>query len=307
MERQTILGAGGIIGKELARILPEYTTDIRLVSRHPEKVNAGDTLFSADLNNAEQVAEAVTGSAVVYLTAGLPYRAKTWQQQWPRILENTIQACKKLGACLIFFDNFYSYGKTDGAITEQSPHHPSSKKGKVRLALARMLESAWSKGEIEGAIVRAADFYGPGAANGVFNLLVADKLKQKKKAQWLCNDQVRYSMTFTPDAARGTAMVGNTTGAMNQVWHLPTSAEEMNAASLIALCAETAGAPSRTMILKKWMLQLGGLFDPTVGELIELLYEYQYDYIFDSSKFEKQFDFKATPYREGIKRTLQDA
>ncbi len=36
---QTILGAGGSIGIELAKALPKYTTDIRLVGRNPKKVN----------------------------------------------------------------------------------------------------------------------------------------------------------------------------------------------------------------------------------------------------------------------------
>jgi len=32
---QTILGAGGAIGVELAKALPKYTSKIRLVSRNP--------------------------------------------------------------------------------------------------------------------------------------------------------------------------------------------------------------------------------------------------------------------------------
>lgn len=47
--KQTILGAGGPIGIELAKALTAYTTDIRLVSRNPKKVNQTDTLFPADL------------------------------------------------------------------------------------------------------------------------------------------------------------------------------------------------------------------------------------------------------------------
>ena len=48
---QTILGAGGAIGKELARELHTYTNDIRLVSRNPKAVNKSDQLMSADLTS----------------------------------------------------------------------------------------------------------------------------------------------------------------------------------------------------------------------------------------------------------------
>jgi hypothetical protein len=34
-----------------------------------------------------------------------------------------------------------------------------------------------------------------------------------------------------------------------------------------------------------------------------MLYQYDRDYIFDSSKFEKEFNFTPTPYKEGIHQT----
>lgn len=306
MKIQTILGAGGVIGKELAKILPRYTEQVRLVSRHPEKINASDEIFTADLNNLSQVEEAVKGSEVIYLTAGLPYNIKIWQEQWPRIMQNSILACKKYGAKLIFFDNIYIYGKVNGPITENTPYHPCSKKGKVRLQLTQMLTEAWNKGDITGAIVRSADFYGPGADNAPFNLLVLDKLRQHQKAQWICKDNVRYSMTFTPDAASGTALIGNTADAVNQVWHLPASSESVTAGDLIKLSAEIAGASAKHILLKKPMISLTGLFNRNVREMKEMLYQYEYDYIFDSSKFEKRFNVKAATYKEGIIRILQE-
>jgi len=68
---QTILGSTGIIGKSLAKELPKYTKQIRLVSRDPKKVKETDELYKADLLDAGQVLNAVKGSDVVYLTVGL--------------------------------------------------------------------------------------------------------------------------------------------------------------------------------------------------------------------------------------------
>ena len=67
---QTILGAGGSIGQELAKSLKQFTDDIRLVGRHPHKINDTDQLFPADLTLRKQVFEAVKGSEIVYLTIG---------------------------------------------------------------------------------------------------------------------------------------------------------------------------------------------------------------------------------------------
>ncbi len=305
MKIQTILGAGGTIGKELAGILPEYTDHIRLVSRNPRKINPDDELFPGDLNDPARTDQAVAGSEVVYLTAGLSYRTKVWQEQWPRIMENVIRACGKNGAKLVFFDNIYCYGKVKGPLTENSPYHPSSEKGKVRARIAQMLADACDKGEITGAIVRAADFYGPHVNNAAFNMLVLNRLQKKKKAQWLCNDRVLYSMTYAPDAARGTALVGNTPDAMDQIWHLPTS-EPLTANELIVLSAEAAGTSPKHTVLKRGALRLAGLFDATTRELIEMLYQYENDYIFDSSKFETWFETEPTSYREGIAAALKN-
>lgn len=52
---QTILGAGGIIGKELAKSLPKYTDRIRLVSRNPKKTNLTEKAVSAKRVDAEKI------------------------------------------------------------------------------------------------------------------------------------------------------------------------------------------------------------------------------------------------------------
>src|SRR6056300_1571380 len=100
---QTILGAGGAIGVELARALKEYTNDIRLVSRNPKKVNETDELFKADLLNASEVKNAVKGSSIVYVTVGFPYNLKIWKECWPKFTENVIDACMEYDCKLVFF------------------------------------------------------------------------------------------------------------------------------------------------------------------------------------------------------------
>src|SRR5580658_9775751 len=134
----TILGAGGPIGNELAKILAARNMPFRLVSRNPRPV-AGGTLFPADLADREQTIRAVAGSMVVHLLAGLQYNLGVWQELWPRIMANTIEACKRANAKFIFFDNVYMYGKVVGPMTENTPYAPCSKKGEVRAKIATAL------------------------------------------------------------------------------------------------------------------------------------------------------------------------
>src|SRR6218665_674038 len=107
---QTILGANGAIGTELAKVLKNYTNEIRLVSRNPKKVNDIDTLLSADLTNREDVFNAIEGSEIVYLTIGFEYKLSVWQKYWPALMQNVIDACIENNSKLVFFDNVYMIG-----------------------------------------------------------------------------------------------------------------------------------------------------------------------------------------------------
>jgi nucleoside-diphosphate-sugar epimerase len=302
---QTILGAGGVIGNELAKSLPRYTDKIRLVSRHPRKVNPNDEIMSADLLNAGQVLKAVQGSEIVYLTAGLSYNLDIWRSQWPVIMKNVTAACMKHNAKLVFFDNVYSYGRVDGWMTEDTPMNPSSRKGEVRKQIAEMIMNAVRTGDLHAIIARAADFYGPDTPLSFITVMVFDNLRKGRKAQWLINDSVRHSLTYTPDAGRATAVLGNTESAYDRVWHLPTDRNVLTGRQFIETAAAEFGAGPRYTVLPRWMVQLAGLFNGNVRESVEMLYQNDSDYLFDSGKFEKAFDFRATPYRQGIRETVQ--
>jgi nucleoside-diphosphate-sugar epimerase len=302
---QTILGSSGVIGKELAKSLTQYTNEIRLVSRNPKKVNENDELFTADLTDAGQTIKAVEGSEVVYLTAGLQYDTKIWRTQWPVVMKNVIEACKQSNSKFVFFDNVYSYGKVDGWMTEETPIKPDSEKGKVRAELHKMIMEEVEKGTLRAIIARAADFYGPETPLSFVNIMVFENLKKGKKAQWFIDDMKRHSLTYTPDAGRGTAILGNTESAYNQVWHLPTNKDALTGKEIIGLAARVMGVNPDYMIVKKWMVGLLGLFNKIIKENNEMLYQNDSDYLFDSTKFEKEFNFKPTSYEDGIKATAE--
>jgi hypothetical protein len=48
-----------------------------------------------------------------------------------------------------------------------------------------------------------------------------------------------------------------------------------------------------------------GWFMPIMKEMVEMLYQYDRDYDFNSSKFEKKFKFKPTSYLDGIREVVQ--
>jgi nucleoside-diphosphate-sugar epimerase len=299
----TILGAGGAISNDLATRLAAADLPFRLVGRNPSSRPGAREVIAADLTNFDQTARAVDGSDIVFLLAGLKYDRKVWAEQWPRILANTVEASKRAGARLVFFDNVYMYGRVNGLMTEQTPFHPSSRKGEIRSRIADSLIDEWKGGKLTAMIARAADFYGPGAANGLPNTLVFDPLSKGKSATCLAADNLPHSYTYAPDAADALMKLAQTESAWNQTWHLPTTPNPPTGREFIEAAAEAMGVAPKYRILGSAMLGVAGLFNPTIREVREMLYQNNAPYLFDSSKYARAFGFSGTPYSDGIRAT----
>jgi nucleoside-diphosphate-sugar epimerase len=299
----TILGAGGDVGGKLAGLLAEKNQPFRLVGRNPIPVPGAAETLAADISDLDQTVRAVAGSSVVHLLAGLKYDRNVWQELWPRIMSNTIEACKRAGARLIFFDNVYMYGKVSGPMTEESPFNPCTKKGEIRAKIAATLIDSWKSGALTGMIARAADFYGPDTHNGVANVLAFEPLSRKKKASWLVNDAVPHSYTYTPDAAQSLVQLAERATAWNQTWHVPTAPDSPTGKEFIAMAAKEFGVAPKYRVLSKPLVKVAGWFNPATAESYEMLYQNDSPYLFDSGKYAGEFGFAGTPYADGIRVT----
>ena len=305
MALHVILGAGGVIANGLAKELADHNEKIRLVSRNPKPIQ-GAEVFPADVTDFRRTLQAIDAGSVVYLCIGLKYDYRVWRAVWPAIMDNVLKACTEKKARLIFFDNVYMYGRVVGSMTEDTPYNPSSKKGDLRARIATRLMSEVRKGNITASIARAADFYGPGAdKTSVPNMLVFANLARGKKAQWLLNAGVKHSFTYIPDTARALYLMANNEDSWNQVWHLPTAADPLTGKEFIEAAARAMGKNPGYMILNRWMIRLGGIYNRTIRELNEMSYQNEYEYIFDSSKFHNAFHFQPTGYQDGILGTAR--
>jgi nucleoside-diphosphate-sugar epimerase len=305
MAIHTLLGANGTIATELIPILQSNEQQIRLFSRNPKPL-PGAEILSGDILNREDVFQAVKGSDVVYLLVGLDYNRKIWEKNWPVIMRHTIEACKASGARLVFFDNVYMYGRVKGNMTESTPFNPNSVKGRIRAEIDEMLLKEMNTGGLQAIIAKSADFYGPRAkTTSVAGLMVFDKMKQGKTAQWFVDSGQPHSFTYTPDAARGLYLLATTEWAYGQTWHLPTATPALTGKEFVELAAKYMHAQAKIQVLPKWLVGTFGWFVPIMKELGEMLYQNEFPYHFDSSKFEKAFNVQPTTYEGGIRQTAE--
>ena len=82
-EIHTVLGANGAIGKAVIKELEIRQLEIR-------KVSTKATWVQANLLDKDAAASAIEGSSYVYLCIGLPYSAKVWETQWPKVMQNVM-------------------------------------------------------------------------------------------------------------------------------------------------------------------------------------------------------------------------
>lgn len=306
---QTILGAGGQIAVELARELADsHTTDLRLVSRNPRRVNPSDVLAPADLLDAAQTAAAVRGSDTVYFTAGLPADTRLWEARFPTMLENALAATRAAGAAFVYFDNTYMYPQDDRVQTEETPFAPVGPKGRVRAAMASMVLDELARGDIPVLIARAPEFYGPGRTQSFTNALVVERLRAGRRPLVPVRDDRRRTLIWTPDASRALALLGNTPDAFGQTWHLPTSADRPTYREFVATAAAAFGRGPAYTVVPNWVLRAGGVLSPRVREIGELLPRYAHHSLFDSGKFRSRFPgFRVTTYPEGLEAIARES
>lgn len=303
---QAILGAGGAISPALAECLTNHHIPVRLVSRTAPASPFG-TPFSADISTADGALKAIEGCEVAYLTVGLPYKLSVWEQQWRPLMQQVVNACMQSGTKLIFIDNIYMVSDASiPHIKEESPMEPSSKKGKIRADVDRILLNGINTGKLQAIIARSADFYGhmPPFKSLLLDMVIT-RMAKGKSPQWFYTVDRKHSFTYTPDMAEALYLMSTRPDSFNRIWNLPT-AKAMKMSELIDITNRHLGTDMKPMVMSELLMKLVRLFVPPLMEMKELKYQMVQDYWLDSSAFESFFGFQPTSYDKGIGQVLQN-
>lgn len=301
--RHLIVG-DGVIGRATAQALGECGQSVVLASRSDAGARlSGVPHIALDALDGAALRTATQGVTHLYLMLGLPYRASVWERDWPRMVQNAIDAALAHGARLVWFDNLYAYGPVPLRVPmrEDHPIDPPSRKGKVRATLPTMLQEAGARRGLRWLVARSADFYGPDVRlSSLYNAAIERQL-QGRAAFWLGDPDKRHSFTYTLDAGLATAWLALDDGAWQQTWHLPTADPALSPRELLTQSARLLGAPTAVRALPIPLVRLASLVNAMAREVGEMLYQNQQVYVFSSEKFMARYPaFRVTPYAEGL-------
>ncbi len=302
-ELHTILGTGPL-GMAVMRALLSKGLSVRMINTRGEaQVSPSVEIIKADAYSFDSLRDAIQGSSHVYQCAQPHYHE--WPQKFPGLQANIIEAVASINAKLVIADNLYMYGPTNELIHEKLPINATTRKGRTRAQMAESAMRAHQEGKLPVVIGRASDFFGPGVKDSALGDRAIEPVLLGKTAQLIGRLDQPHTFTFIDDFGKALVMLGERDDAYGQIWHVPNDSPKITQAELMNLFFAEAGTTPRMAGTGALMLRIVGLFVPGAYETVEMLYEFEKPFIVDSSKFEQHFEYRATPIREAIKKTLE--
>jgi nucleoside-diphosphate-sugar epimerase len=303
-ELHVIFGTGAVGMSVMDELIRRGRRRVRMVNRSGRaRVPHGVEVVGGDATDEAFARGASEGASVVYFALNPPY--DKWPELFPPLQAGVLEGAASAGAKLVAMENLYMYGLTSGRpLTEDLPHAPNTRKGRVRARMSAELMEAHSSGRVRVAIGRASDYFGPRVLASAAGEQVFGRAVQGKSAQVAGDPNQPHTYTYAPDIGRGLVILGEREEALGQAWHLP-SPETLTTRQFVEMIFEEVGKPARIQAAPKILLRAMGLFNPGIRETIEMLYEFEEPFAVDHSKFEQAFGEPATPLREAIRGTVR--
>jgi nucleoside-diphosphate-sugar epimerase len=249
-------------------------------------------------------AHAARGATALVQCLGAPYHR--WVLDLPPLQAALLAAARHTGARLVRLENLYGYGPVDGPMHEDLPLVAQTRRGRVRADMSRALLAAHAAGDVEISIGRASDFVGPGVALSSMGERAVGNLARGEAAELLGDPERRHAFTAIDDVGRGLATLALDPRAAGGVFHLPTAPAWIPRA-IVSHLAGLLGGPDRVSVPPWLLLRVVGIFQPPVGELWEMRYQFERDFEVDDSRFQQTFGYGATPMEETLAATATAA
>jgi nucleoside-diphosphate-sugar epimerase len=300
-----VIFGGGQVGQPLARALLGLGLRVRM-ARRSAGAPEGVELMRGDATDPAFCREAARGACSVYHCMNPPYSTRVWADVVPKYIENLIAAAGSAGARLVVLESVYMLGRTGGRpMNEDTPMNPCSRKGEIRAREAERLFDAHRRGQVLATAGRASDFYGPGATLSHLGDQFWKPVIAGGRGRVLVNPDAIHTYHYVPDVAAGLAALG-TAGddAFGKPWMLPCApAESMRA--LVARLSRCLGRDIRFAKLPRWAIQALGPVVPMLGEINEMMYQWEEPFVIDDSRFRAAFPCKPAEAGQAASDTVE--
>jgi nucleoside-diphosphate-sugar epimerase len=207
-------------------------------------------------------------------------------------------------ARLVYGDNLYAYGKLSAPMREDLTSNPNTRKGRVRAELSDRLLEAHHKGALRATIGRASDFFGPAVLQSHAGARLFPQALAGKPTDVLGDPDKLHTFTYIEDFGEALVVLGEREEALGKAWHVPNP-ETLARREFIERIYRFAGTEPKLRAIPRFVVAAMGIFNPTLREVGEMLYQFEDDFIVDSARFTDTFGTTATPLDDALRATLE--
>jgi nucleoside-diphosphate-sugar epimerase len=302
-----IIGAKGGIGGATAAALFRHGWTIRGLTRRAQPGNGTIEWIVGDAMNAADVVGAAQGASLIVHAANPPgYR--NWATQVLPMIDNTIAAAKAVGARIVLPGTIYNFGADAFPVLyEDSPQHPSTRKGAIRVEMEKKLKAAASEG-VPTLIVRSGDYFGPKTTGNSF--FAAVMVRPSSPVNWIINparNGASHAWAYLPDVGETIAMLMDRENELGNFAAFNFAGYQLASGEIPAAIAKAAGKPD----MRPWPLPWFAIvaLQPVVRlfrEMAEMRYLWSASISLDGSKLKAFLGdaVPSTPLDVAIRDTL---
>ncbi|WP_245294646.1 NAD-dependent epimerase/dehydratase family protein [Rhizobium rhizosphaerae] len=271
-----VLGATGGIGGAMVEALLARGVSLRALHRQAARQaqrdaridwRQGDAMVEGDVLSA---AEGVQ----VIIHAVNPPGYRDWNRLVLPMLDNTIAAARATDATVLLPGNIYNFGPdVFPLIRDGAAQNPQTAKGRIRGEMEERLKQAAETG-LRSIVLRAGDFFGPGAGNSWFGQAVVKAGQPVRAITQPGRDGVGHQWAYLPDVAaamlalldRRDELAGFEAAQFGGHW-------DEDGTAIVQAIRRVVGHPDLPVRrFPWWLLPLAAPFSQTMRELWEMRY-----------------------------------
>lgn len=246
---------------------------------------------------AGNMARAAMGCDVI-VNALNPPNYHNWAEIIPAITEEVIAAAKASGAAVILPGNVYVYGDKVGIWSQDTPHRPLARKGRIRAEM----EARYAASGVQVINLRAGNFMDPDKNGDVFSMLIVPKLA-KGKLGALGAPGAMQAYAYLPDWARAAVLLAEKRGALGQYEDIPFPGHAFTLDALKDRLEAMTGRKLRYARFPWWAMRLAAPVWELAREFSEMRYLFDTSHELSSEKFDRLLPgFDATPLDDVLRQ-----
>jgi len=280
--RIIILGAAGRFGHAAAEAFRKARWDVASLVRPGARARAlkGTEVIEVDALDHAAVGKAAHGADVVLHALNPPYTQ--WSKLALPLAYSAITAAENAGATLIFPGNLYNYGKgLPPVIDETTPMRPSSRKGRLRVAIEDRIEEAAERG-MRSIILRAGDFYGGGEGSWL-DLVVVNEIGRGRLTYPGPVDLV-HEWAYLPDLVAAMVRLAEVRETLGPFESFGFPGHAVSGREFTTAIARASGRGLQVKRMTWWLIHALGPLMPLSRELSEVAYLWNEPHRIDGRK-----------------------